>query len=80
MDLAQLICPWLVSLLSSARVCVALYLADCRCAFVVFRAAGVSCGHQDVPRDVCKNESYVQVTRALLDNYLPNSTVVSTLK
>ena len=37
-------------------------------------AAGVSCGHQDVPRDVCKNESYVKVTRALLDNYLPNAT------
>jgi len=31
----------------------------------------VACSHQDVPRDDCKDEAYVQVTRDLLNNTLP---------
>ena len=31
----------------------------------------VNCTHQNVPRDSCKEESYDNVTKALLDNFLP---------
>ena len=33
----------------------------------------VPCGHQDVPRETCKNHSYIGLTKSLLENTLPPS-------